>query len=95
VQQLKGKFSKTTNRSVKLSNLILPKDWSRSIRKTKEFSGASKYLICTAKQLIKEYGTQASPNPKFGRSLDPEAACTIETFDCNDSNSRFMLRKKD
>jgi hypothetical protein len=78
--QLKGKFSKTTNISVKLTILtLLPKYWSLSIRKIKEqYPGACNYMIRTAKQLVKEYEILASPNPKLGRSLDPKVAYTVE-----------------
>jgi hypothetical protein len=52
-------------------------------------------MICTANQLVKEYVIVASPNPKPGRSLDPELTYTVEKLYCNDSVSRFLPRKKD
>jgi hypothetical protein len=52
-------------------------------------------MICTAKQLVKEYGMLALPNLKPGRSLDPELAYTVEKFCCNNSVSRVMLGKED
>jgi hypothetical protein len=52
-------------------------------------------MIHMAKQLVKEYGILASPNPKPGRSLDPEVAYTVEKFYCNDSIRRVMPGKQD
>jgi hypothetical protein len=52
-------------------------------------------MIHTAKQLAKEYGILESPNLKAGRSLDPEAAYTVEKIYCNDSVSTVMPGKMD
>jgi hypothetical protein len=73
---------------------LLPKVWS--IRKIEEeFPDTYNYKIHTAKQLLKDYGIPASPNPKPGRSLDPEVAYTVEKFYCNDSVSIVVPGKKD
>jgi hypothetical protein len=95
LQQLKEKFSETTNRSVKVTILtLLPKDWS--VRKIEEkFPGVFNYMPHTAKQLVKEYGILQKPNPMTGISLDPEVAYTIDKFYCNDSVSRVIPGKQD
>jgi hypothetical protein len=47
-------------------------------------------LYHTYSQLVKEYGILASPNPKPGRSLDPEV---LKSY-YNDCPSRVMPGKK-
>lgn len=61
---------------------FLPKDWS--IGKTE---GEVPNIIHTAKQLVKKYGIQSSPNPEAGRSLDLEIAYIVEKFRCNDMSA--------
>jgi hypothetical protein len=95
LQQLKEKFLETTNRSVILILTLLPKDWS--IRKTEEFPGASNYMKRSPKQLVKEYGILASPNPKPGRSLHSEVAYIVEKITgsvelCQEKGTMWQLK---
>ena len=44
---------------------------------------------------MKESGILSSPNPKPGRSLDPDIAATVKNFYCSDDVSRIMPGLKD
>lgn len=68
IKPLKDKFQSTTERSEKVQILtILPKSWS--VRKIQSEFGASNYMARKAKELVKEKGILATPNPKLSHPL--------------------------
>ena len=48
-----------------------------------------------AKDLVKEKGVLATPNPKLGRPLAPETADLVRNFCESDDVSRIIPGKKD
>jgi hypothetical protein len=85
LQQLRENFEGTKTYMSKLTILtLIPKDWS--VRKDS--------VTHTAKQLLKECGILASPNPKSGRNLYPEVY-TVEKFHCHDIVNTIMPGRKD
>ena len=94
VKQLKEKFHTTTKRSEKVQVLtVLPKSWP--VRKIQSEFGASNYMVRKAKELVKEKGILATPNPKSGHPLASEAADLVRGFYESDDVSRMMPGKKD
>ena len=94
IEQLKEKFSTTTERSVKVQILtILPMSWS--IEKVQTEFGASNFMVRKAKQLVKEKGILSSPDPQPGHSLVKETVNLVVAFYESDSSSRMMPGKKD
>ena len=91
IKQLKEEFHSTTQRSKKVQILtILPKSWSIQT----EF-GTSNYMARRAKNLVKESGILATPNPKVGNVLNPQTVLHIQQFYESDDISRLMPGKKD
>ena len=71
IQQLKEKFHSTSEGSVKVQVLtVLPMSWSIN-RIQKEFE-ALNYMARRAKQLVREHGILATPDPHPGRPNLPE-----------------------
>ena len=94
VKQLKEKFHTTTKRSEKVQVLtVLPKSWP--VRKIQSEFGASNYMARKAKELVKEKGILATPNPKSGHPIASEAADLVRGFYESDDVSRMMPGKKD
>jgi hypothetical protein len=95
IQQLKEKFHSTSERSVKVQVLtVLPMSWS--VNRIQEEFGASNYMARRAKQLVREHGILATPDPRPGRPNLPESVVDqVTTFYENDSSSRMMPGKKD
>ena len=95
IQQLKEKFHSTSESSVKVQVLtVLPMRWS--INRIQEEFGASNYMARRAKQLVREHGILATPDPRPGRPNRPESVVDqVTTFYENDSSSRMMPGKKD
>ena len=93
IKQLKQKFHTTTTRSDKVQILtVLPRSWS--VRKVQSEFGASNYMAQMAKQLAREKGVLATPNPKSGHSLSPKTTDLIVGFYESDDVSRTMPGKK-
>ena len=94
IMQLKEKFETTASRSEKVQLLtVLPKSWS--VRKIQSEFGASNYMARKAKQLVREKGILATPNPKSGHPLSPETTDLVTAFYESDEVSRIMPGKKD
>ena len=95
IQQLKEKFHSTSERSVKVQVLtVLPMSWS--IDRIQEEFGASNYMARRAKQLVREHGILATPDPRPGRpNLSESVVDQVTSFYENDSSSRMMPGKKD
>lgn len=94
IAQLKEKFHTSTKRSEKVQVLtILPQSWN--IKKVQEEFGASNYMVRKAKELVKQKGILATPDPKPGRMLAAETADLIQSFYESDEVSRMMPGKKD
>ena len=93
-KQLKERFHTTTKNSEKVQVLtILPKSWP--IRKIQSEFGATNYMAQKAKDLVKEKGILATPNPKLGHPLVPKTADLVCGFYESDDVSRIMPGKKD
>ena len=91
LNQLKEKFRSTLMRREKIQILtILPQSWI--INKIETEFGATKYMVCCAKTLIKQKGILSTPNPQAGHQLIDSTITLIEKFYCDDEVSRI---KKD
>ena len=95
IQQLKEKYHSMPERSVKVQVLtVLPMSWS--VERIQEEFGASNYMARKAKQLVREHGILATPDPRPGRpSLSKSVVDQVVSFYENDSFSRMMPGKKD
>ena len=94
IKQLKERFHATTKKSEKVQILtILPKSWP--VRKIQSEFGTSNYMARKAKDLVKEKGVLATPNPKLGHLLAPKTADLVRGFYESDDVSRIMPGKKD
>ena len=93
IEQLKEKFA-NASRSEKIQILtVLPKSWS--IRKVQQEFGTSNFMARRAKQLVKEKGILASPDPKPGHTLGQRTLELVHCFYESDNTSRVMPGKKD
>ena len=93
IEQLKDKFS-TAGRSEKVQILtVLPKSWS--IKRIEDEFGTSNFMARKAKQLVKEKGILATPDPKPGPNLSQTAIDLVGSFYESDDISRMMPGKKD
>lgn len=73
---------------------MLPMSWS--IDRIQEEFGASNYIARKAKQLVREHGILATPDPLPGRHNPSESVVDqVTSFYENDSSSRMMPGKKD
>jgi len=95
LDQLKERFHDiNTQRSEKLQILtVLPKSWSIT-RIQREF-GVSNFTARKGKQLVKEEGILATPNPKPGQSLNEKTLHCVQSFYEGDDISRIMPGRKD
>ena len=94
LQQLKEKFDRTKENSLKLQILtVLPKSWS--VRKIQVEFGVSDYMARRAKLLVKEKGILSTPDPKPGHVLSKKTTDSVIEFYENDESSRMMPGKKD
>ena len=94
IMQLKEKFQSTTSRSEKVQILtILPKSWT--IRMVQSVFGVSDYMARMAKDLVRDKGILATPNPKSGHPLPLHTTDLILSFYNSDDVSRMMPGKKD
>ena len=71
---------------------ILPKSWP--IRKIQSEFGAANYMAQKAKDLVREKGVFATPNPKLGHLIAPKTADLVRGFYESDDVSRIMPGKK-
>lgn len=79
IKQLKERFRTTTKNSEKVQILtILPKSWP--IRKIQSEFGATNYMARKAKDLVREKGVFATPNPKLGHPIAPKTADLVRGF---------------
>ena len=72
---------------------VLPRSWS--VRRVQAEFGASNYMVCTAKQLVKQSGILTTPNLKQGHGLADDLVTLVEEFYELDEVSRMMPGKKD
>ena len=94
IQQLKDKFSTTSERSVKVQILtILPMSWS--IEKVQAEFGATNFMVRKAKLLVREKGVLSSPDPQPGHRIAERIVDLVISFYESDSSSRIMPGKKD
>ena len=94
IKQLKERFHSATNMSEKVQILtVLPKSWS--VRKLQSEFGTSNYMARKLKDLVKEKGILATPNPKSGHSLAPKTVDLVCNFYETDDVSRMMSGRKD
>ena len=70
---------------------ILPKSWP--IRKVQSEFGATNYMARKAKDLVREKGVFATPNPKLGHPIAPKTADLVCGFYESDDVSRIMPGK--
>ena len=91
IEQLKEKFHTTTKRSGKVQVLtVLPKSWQ-----VRKIQPESNYMARKVKDLVREKGILATPNPKPGHPLASEVVDLVSGFYCSDDVSRLMPGKKD
>ena len=57
--------------------------------------GASNYMVCKAKELVKLKGILSTPNPRHGHALAVETTDLVQRFYESDEVSRIMPGKKD
>ena len=95
VQQLKDAFHASTKKSSKIQILtILPKSWTR--KTIVEKFGATDYMVRRAKELAREKGILATPNPKTsGRTLSDQTVELVKEWYRSDEISRVMPGMKD
>ena len=94
IKQLKERFRTTTKNSEKVQILtILPKSWP--IRKIQNEFGTTNYMARKAKDLVREKGVFATPNPNLGHPIAPKTADLVCVFYESDDVSRIMPGKKD
>ena len=68
---------------------------SWSIDRIQEEFGASNYMARRAKQLVREHGILATPDPRPGRpNLSESVVDQVTSFYENDSSSRMMPGEK-
>ena len=72
---------------------LAPNSWSRKF--CAEYFNVSEYLVRTARELKKEKGILAKPEPKQGKKLSKETVQLIPDFYEDDEYSRQMPGKKD
>ena len=85
---------KTVTNPEKIQILTLaPNLWSRKF--CAEYFDVSEYLVRTARELKKEKGILANPEPKQGKKLSKETVQLIQDFYVDDEYSRQMPGKKD
>jgi hypothetical protein len=68
---------------------------SNGVQRAKYSDVFSQFALTMTCVWLTESGIVALPNPKPGRSLDPEVAYAVENLCCNDSIGRIMSRKND
>ena len=79
IGQLKDEFHSTKQQSKKIQICtVLPKCWS--IQQILTEFGATKYRARKAKDLVKESGILAIPNPKIGHRIDSETLIHLANF---------------
>lgn len=94
ISKLKETYKTTFNRELKIKILTLFADWSYS-QIQRNFSGATRHMISVAKNVVKEKGFLASPNPKPGKHLTDEIVNKVIEFYGSQEISRVMPGKKD
>ncbi len=72
---------------------VLPKSWT--VKKIESEFGVSNYVARKTKNLVRERGILATPNPKLGHPLAPKTAALVCSFYDSDEVSRMMPGKKD
>ena len=94
IKQLKERFLVQQLKIVKRCRLtILPKSWP--IRKIQSEFGTTNYMARKAKDLVREKGVFATPNPNLGHPIAPKTADLVRGFYESDDVSRIMPGKKD
>ena len=68
-------------------------DWPR-VHVAKYFN-VSEHMVCEARQLPREKGILAFPEPKRGKRLSKEVENSVKLFYENDEHSRLMPGAKD
>ena len=92
--QLKERFQATSERGEKVQILtVLPRNWS--IQQVQEEFGASNYMVCRAKEIVKQKGILSAPNPRHRHALAVETTDLVQCFYESDEVSRIMPGKKD
>ena len=82
------------NLEVKVQILtVLSRSWR--IQQVQEEFGASNYMVCKAKELVKQKGILSTPNPRHGHALAVETTDLVQCFYESDEVSRIMSGKKD
>ena len=71
---------------------ILPQSWS--VRRIQSEFGTSNYMARKAKNLVREKGVLATPNPKLGHPLAPKTTDLVRGFYESDNISGVMPWKK-
>ena len=94
IQQLKKKFHRTSERSVKVQVLtILPMSWS--IEKIQMEFRTSNFIARKAKQFVREHGILSTPDSCPGRSMLPKNVVDhVVSFYKNDTSSRIIPGKR-
>lgn len=94
VELVKEKLETPITRSQKIQLLTLaPVSWSR--KKVSEEFKVSEYTVRKARELLKEKGVIALPEPRKGKVLEQATVDLVVSFYQNDEYSRIMPGKKD
>ena len=92
IKELKERFCTTTKNSKKVQILtIVLNSWP--IRKIQSEFGATNYMARKAKDLVREKGVLATPNPKLGHPLASKTADLVRGFYESDDENRIMPGK--
>lgn len=92
--KLKNAYKNTNDRQLKMKILSLFADWSYSQIQS-NFSGATRHMISVVKNIVKEKGILASPNPKPGKTLAQELVNEVIKFYESPEITRVMPGKND
>jgi len=82
------------NLEVKVQILtVFSRSWS--MQQVQEEFGASNYMVCKAKELVKQKGTLSTQNPRHSHALAVETTDLVQRFCESDEVSQIMPGKKD